>query len=139
MSLLPPLFGTVLSFKGGINVSVRCKHTTAREGNVFRGMCHSVHRGVSIQSPEAKSLSGGGAVSCVLTSSGGHCCGRYASYWNAFFIRSVFVCLSTRWRSQRGFWSHVKWFWKWWREVNTFLTSVASGLLTITQILYFSW
>ena len=31
----------------------------------------------------------------VLTSSGDHCSGRYASYWNAFFLGlMLFVCMS---------------------------------------------
>ena len=80
MSLLPPLLGTVLSFKGGINVSVRCKHTTAREGNVFRSMCHSVHRGVSVQSPEAKSLSGGGHLVAVTAVVGTLPTGMHSSF-----------------------------------------------------------
>ena len=45
---------------------------TARKGNVFKGVCHSVHWG--------------GGLPRVPTSSGSHCSGRYASYWNAFLL-----------------------------------------------------
>ena len=47
---------------------------TAREGNVFRGVCLFTR---GRKTPlEADPL--------VLTSSGGHCSGRYVFYWNAF-------------------------------------------------------
>ena len=32
-----------------------------------------------------------GQAPLVLTSSGGHCSGRYASYWNAFLLLDVLV------------------------------------------------
>ena len=48
---------------------------TAREGNVFTGVCHSVHNRAHVYSVTAHP--------CWLLS---HLlrCGRYASYWNAF-------------------------------------------------------
>ena len=50
---------------------------TVREGNVFTGVCHSVHN-----RPHAYSVT---AHPCWLL---GHLswCGRYASYWNAFLF-----------------------------------------------------
>ena len=50
---------------------------TAREGNVFTGVCHSVH-----SRPDACSVT---AHPCWLLD---HLlrCGRYASYWNAFLL-----------------------------------------------------
>ena len=76
---------------------------TAKEGNVFRSVCHSVHRGVCIQGGSASRVKGGWADpplglprrplrsasesgSQVMTSSGGHCSSRYTSYWNAFLL-----------------------------------------------------
>ena len=69
------------------------------QGNIFTPVCHSVHRGV----PGL----GGGAWSWVVCSWGGglllrvggawwrlppdgYCCGRYASYWNAFLYKKGF-------------------------------------------------
>ena len=67
---------------------------TAREGNVFRSVwCHSVHgRGVGDRadphyrgrpSSTARPPPSRGRPP-VLTSSGGHCSGRYVFYWTAF-------------------------------------------------------
>ena len=66
-----------------------------REGNVFRSVCLSTGKGVSASEGglhlKRGSLQGGKAASKgglpnppVLTSSGGHSSGWYASYWNAF-------------------------------------------------------
>ena len=85
---------------------------TAREGNVFRSVCHSVHRWREADSLETDPPSEGkptrtksrppwrqtprkehgtrkkvtSYTSLVLTSSGGHCSGRCASYWNEFLF-----------------------------------------------------
>ena len=42
--------------------------------------------------PKGGSASGEGGLPNfpVLTSSGGHCSGRYASYWNAFLFNNIF-------------------------------------------------
>ena len=77
----------------------KCSLPTAREGNVFRGV--RLFTGVYLQE-RVVCLWGWGYVclqerggglppvksgySLVLTSSGGHCSGRYASYWNAFLL-----------------------------------------------------
>ena len=45
---------------------------------------HSVH---------GEGLHPEGGLPPVLTSSGGHCSGRYASYWNAFLFPKRFVSL----------------------------------------------
>ena len=54
---------------------------TAREDNVFISVCHSVHNRSHAYSVTAHP--------CWLL---GHLlqCGRYASYWNAFFFRLYF-------------------------------------------------
>ena len=70
-------------------VHIACQNTnvftgylpTAREG--FSEVCHSVHRGSLL--PGLRVL-GSREVPPVLTSSTGHCSGRYASYWNAFLL-----------------------------------------------------
>ena len=56
--------------------------STAREGNVFTGVCRSVHN-----RPHAYSIT---AHPCWLL---GHFlqCGRYASYWNAFLFEKKFA------------------------------------------------
>ena len=67
---------------------------TAREGNVFRSVCHSVHRGVPILPPRGeRPRSGQTPLSLwretrVLTSGGDHCSSRYASYWNGSWVRN---------------------------------------------------
>ena len=53
---------------------------TSRKGNVFR-------RGICPPPPPA-----------VLTFSGGHCNGRYASYWNAFLFPDNNPVLNVGWR-----------------------------------------
>ena len=45
---------------------------------------------------------GGGVSSWVLTSSGGHCGSRYASYWNAFLFEHVFKELEASSYSKSG-------------------------------------
>ena len=78
------------------------------EGYVFTRVCHSVHRGEGWSGPGRGCLlwgvpgpggacSGGGRVwsqgevtcsgGCLVeTPPDGYCCGRYASYWNAFLL-----------------------------------------------------
>ena len=63
---------------------------TAREGNVFKDICLFT-RGVGYPPLEADTPYSGGRPPLevdplVLTSSGGHCSGRYTSYWNAFLL-----------------------------------------------------
>ena len=76
--------------------------TDARKGNVFKGVCQSFCSqgsllwgglcsggisapGQSLLGRGRSLLSGGvGTYPLLLTSNGGHCSGRYASYWNAF-------------------------------------------------------
>ena len=67
---------------------------TAREGNVFRISVYP-QGGVCLQRGESASrkwvcLQGGG-LPLVLTSTGGHCSGRYASYLNAFLFYTEVV------------------------------------------------
>ena len=57
---------------------------------------HSVHKGVCLWGlpPGMSAFSGRSAygdLHAVLTSSGGHCSGRYASYWNAFLFYDIYV------------------------------------------------
>ena len=81
-------------------ILLECNLATARkrslgQGNIFAPVCHSVHRGV----PGPRGLLRGG---CLLLGEvgllrggvpgGDHCCGRYASYWNAFLFHFSF-CL----------------------------------------------
>ena len=50
---------------------------------------HSVHRGLPpphLDTPRWTDT----APPSELTSNGGHCSGRYASYWNAFLFDSLF-------------------------------------------------
>ena len=53
-------------------------------GVCSRGVCSGgLLRGVSV--PGGLSAPGGGCLLCTeATGRDGHCCGRYASYWNAF-------------------------------------------------------
>ena len=54
--------------------------TKLRQGNIFTGFCHSVHRG-----------RGHVWRGSMRARRDGHCSGRYASYWNAFlFLRFFF-------------------------------------------------
>ena len=56
------------------------------QGNIFTPVCHSVHRGICL---------GPGGWGCLLPGvpggdpPDGYCCGRYASYWNAFLFRNI--------------------------------------------------
>ena len=60
--------------------------TTVREDYIFRSVCS---RGRGRGAASRGGLLTGGLPNLpgtdVLTSSGGHCSGQYASYWNAFF------------------------------------------------------
>ena len=70
--------------------------TKLRKGYVFTPVCHSVHRGGGIcpsgfwntppwaDTPLAKHPPGGDPAA------DGYCCGRYASYWNAFLLVNTF-------------------------------------------------
>ena len=71
--------------------------TKLREGNVFTGVCDSVHGGVP--GPGGLWFQWGGAWSGGAGPGGsglggvpggdhadGYCCGRYTSYWNAFLL-----------------------------------------------------
>ena len=61
------------------------------EGYVFTRVCHSVHRAGECLLPVwGGCLLPGGCL--VETPHDGYCCGRYASYWNAF----LFIQLSVR-------------------------------------------
>ena len=85
------------------------------EGYVFTRVCHSVHRGLVSQHalqvvsqyalqqggllPRGCACSRGGLLGgCLLRGEGvetplkadGYCCGRYASYWNAFLFFDLF-------------------------------------------------
>ena len=81
--------------------------TKLGQGYIFTGVCDSVHRGGVCSGggrlPGGCLLQGGGLLpkGCLLLGSGvcsqgvclvetaprdGHCCGRYASYWNAFLF-----------------------------------------------------
>ena len=91
------------------------------EGYVFTRVCHSVHEGWCLL-PEGGACSGGGClllpggrrssprevpapwggrvpalvrggVFCCMPPPDGYCCGRYASYWNAFFSHKIFTCM----------------------------------------------
>ena len=99
---------TFNSIKNEVILSRYCTFTplpTAREGNVFRSVCHSVHRGVydvtsylvpcSFRSKLSGPLflprgvcllSRGSGYPPVLTSGCSQCSSRYASYWNAFLF-----------------------------------------------------
>ena len=66
--------------------------TKLREGNVFTGVCDSVHRGVpapggvcpgGVPGPGGRLVPGGVPGGDPPD---GHCCGRYASYRNAFLL-----------------------------------------------------
>ena len=79
--------------------------TKLREGNVFTGVCDSVHGGVP--GPGGCLFTGGCLVLGGACSGGGlllapgeggvpggdppngYCCGQYASYWNAFLYFKV--------------------------------------------------
>ena len=97
-----------------------CQQTKLREGNVFTGVCDSVHRDGLI--PEGCLVRGclvsggawfrgralvlGGVWSGGVLGPGGvsgpredawwrppdgYCCGQYTSYWNAFFLHITFA------------------------------------------------
>ena len=66
--------------------------TKLGQGNIFTGVCDSVNRGGGV------SARGEGDCSRGVCSQGGvcsprdsHCCGRYASYWNAFLKGLLFT------------------------------------------------
>ena len=62
-----------------------CKRSLG-QGNIFTPACHSVHRGGLLL---GGCLVPGGLLSgrCLVeTPPDGYCCGRYASYWNAFLF-----------------------------------------------------
>ena len=69
-----------------------CTIITARkrslgQGNIFTPVCHSVHRGEGGCLVPGGSVPGGDLLpgGCLVeTPPDGYCCGRYASYWNAF-------------------------------------------------------
>ena len=54
-----------------------------REGNVFRSICHSVHKEEGLSSGQRPPWT---ETPLKLTSSGSHCSGWYTSYWNAFLL-----------------------------------------------------
>ena len=96
MTDLPAIFG--LTWIGPLTKTVfNQKHenqylSTAGEGNVFRGVCLSTE-GVretppGQRPPDRDPLSplDRDPSTPVLTSSGGYCSGRYASYWTAFLL-----------------------------------------------------
>ena len=56
--------------------------TKLGQGYIFTGVCHSVNGGVS--GPGGCLVLGGCLVETPPRD--GHCCGRYASYWNAFLF-----------------------------------------------------
>ena len=69
-------------------------HTTDFNLSLFAGFATSRKGGGGGQ---GVCLQWGGAVDTplVLTSSGGHCSGRYASYWNEFLFARFICCLFT--------------------------------------------
>ena len=58
------------------------------QGNIFAPVCHSVHRGGLGWGVPAPGGPGGD------TPRDGYCCGRYASYWNAFLSLLKFLLFS---------------------------------------------
>ena len=52
------------------------------QGNMFTPVCHSVHGGVAWSRRGVPGPGGPGGD----TFPDGYCCGRYASYWNAFLL-----------------------------------------------------
>ena len=82
--------------------------TKLGQGYIFTGVCHSVNGMGGVPAPEgggwAEGMSGPGGVACSQGGSSGdprdgHCCGRYASYWNAFLYIIVWLA--------RFFWENV--------------------------------
>ena len=71
---------------------------TAREGNIFRSVCHSVHGGGG---GGGWTASAPGGRPPELTSSGGHCSGQYTSYWNAFLFILQWCFPSVRWSTSQ--------------------------------------
>ena len=70
-----------------------------REGNVFTGVCDSVHGGGAgacfrggVPGPRGGYGPGGGGPGGDPPD--GYCYGRYASYWNAFLLILDFFCTS---------------------------------------------
>ena len=94
-----------------------------REGYVFTGVCDCVHRGCLVQGgawcwgvpgpgglvPGVWSRGGGCLVPGEVWSGGawwrppldGYCCGRYASYWNAFLFNSGHPHLRSQFKLNR--------------------------------------
>ena len=82
------------------------------QGNMFTGVCLCTgggvcSRGVHGPGEGVCSREGGGLLQggCLVETPGGYCCGRYASYWNAFFVFTVFLLLfSGKAGVRRGNW-----------------------------------
>ena len=73
---------------------ITARKQSLRQGNMFTPVCHSVHRGEvpgpgEVSGPGGCLVPGGsgpGGGCLVETPLDGYCCGRYASYWNAFLF-----------------------------------------------------
>ena len=94
-----------------LSATYYCPQTKLGQGYIFRSMCQEFclqegclvpgcvcvpgPGGVSppggVPGPRGVSAPGGGLVE---TPQGGYCCGRYASYWNAFLFANTFLIFS---------------------------------------------
>ena len=72
----------------GIFLPIRAHKVRVRSINISQtSVSHSVHRGGGVCPGGCVSQHALGQTPSPL---GGHCCGRYASYWNAFFFVIAF-------------------------------------------------